>query len=223
MTKDDNKIYLNPTAVRIWHWINALGIITLCLTGMQIRFPDHFPIFGAYKNAILLHDTAGIVVSVLYLVWLIHYVFIEKSLKKLYIPTMDDIKNGFIRQGRFYVIDFFKGKPNPHVSTPDNKFNPLQKSAYMMFMLVFMPLVIISGILLMNIMPLRRMILMVGGLPFLVAAHYLIACCFIAFLGAHMYLATMGHTFTAHIKAMWTGWEDAHHEAPGAEDVKNTA
>jgi len=222
MTKDDNKIYLNPTAIRIWHWINALGIVTLCLTGMQIRFPDHFPIFGAYKNAILLHDTAGIVVSVLYLVWLVHYVFIEKSLKKLYIPTMDDIKNGFIRQGKFYVIDFFKGKPNPHVSTPDNKFNPLQKSAYMMFMLVLLPLVIITGILLMNIMPLRRMILMVGGLPFLVAAHYLIACCFIAFLGAHMYLATMGHTFTAHIKAMWTGWEDAHHEAPEA-DAKNTA
>jgi len=227
MNKDElGKIYLNPTIVRIWHWINALGIVTLCLTGVQIRFPDHAPVFGAYKNAIMLHDTAGIVVSIMYVIWLGYYAFVARSLRRLYIPTMNDVKQGFLRQGRYYLIDFFKGGPNPHVSTPDRKFNPLQKSAYMMFMLVLMPLVIISGLLLMNIMPLRRWILMVGGLPFLVAAHFLIACCFTAFLCAHIYLATMGHTFLAHFKAMWTGWEEAHGEhkpEASAAYVSNTS
>ncbi len=209
-TNQQERIYINPTVIRTWHWVNAFSIITLCLTGLQIRFPDHLPIFGAYKNAIVLHDTAGIMVSALYLVWLSHYALVEKSLRKLYIPSKEDIREGFMRQGRYYVIDFFKGAPNPHVSSPDCKFNPLQKSAYMIFMLVLLPLVIISGMLLMNIMPLRRWILMVGGLPFLVAAHYLIACCFIAFLCVHIYLATMGHSFLSHFKAMWTGWEEVH-------------
>ena len=224
MMKDENeKIYLNPTIVRIWHWINALGIVTLCLTGIQIRFPEEAPIFGAYKNAIMLHDTAGITVSVLYVVWLVYYAFVAKTLRRLYIPTMKDIKEGFLRQGKYYLVDFFKGRPNPHVSTPECKFNPLQKSAYMMFMLVLLPLVIVSGILLMNIMPLRQWILAAGGLPLLVAAHFLIACAFTAFLFVHIYLATMGHSVLAHFKAMWTGWEDVHHGPPEAEPQPGTA
>ena len=34
-----DKIYLNPTPVRIWHWLNAFGFIALILSGIQIRFP----------------------------------------------------------------------------------------------------------------------------------------------------------------------------------------
>ncbi len=222
--KDENeKIYLTPAVIRIWHWVNALGIVTLCLTGFQIRFPVQAPIFGAYKNAVMLHDTAGIVVSVLYVVWLVYYGLVARTLGRLYIPTLDDIKQGFLRQGRYYLVDFFKGRPNPHVCSPDSKFNPLQKSAYMMFMLVLLPLVIVSGIMLMNIMPLRRWILAAGGLPLLVAAHFLIACAFIAFLCVHVYLATMGHSVLAHFKAMWTGWEEVHHGLPEPEVKAGTA
>lgn len=226
--QEEERVYLNPTVIRIWHWINAFGIVTLCLTGIQIRFPDHFHLFGAYRNAIRLHDTAGIVVSILYLVWLVYYLLVSKKLRKIYIPTLQDIKEGMPRQARYYLFDYFRGKPNPHVSTPDSKFNPLQKSAYTMFMLVFTPLVIISGLLLLNIMPLRRWILMVGGLRLLIGAHFLIACCFLAFLFAHVYLATMGHSILAHFKAMWTGWEDveahpAHHPEKETAYVSNTS
>ena len=38
--------------------------------------------------------------------------------------------------------------------------------------------------------------------------HILLACCLIAFLPTHVYLATLGHTPAGHIKTMWTGWED---------------
>ena len=136
------KIYLNPTPVRIWHWLNALGIITLTITGIQIRWPDYVNIFGTYKSAISLHNTAGIVVSISYLLWIIYYIFVAGSLIKLYVPTMEDIKYGLFRQGIFYFFFYFFGKPNPHVPTPDNKFNPLQKVTYLMIMLVLLPLVI---------------------------------------------------------------------------------
>jgi thiosulfate reductase cytochrome b subunit len=49
---------------------------------------------------------------------------------------------------------------------------------------------------------------MIGGLKLLAGLHFLLACSLVAFLPTHIYLATLGHTPTEHIKTMWTGWED---------------
>lgn len=213
--KHKQMIYLTPMPVRIWHWLNAFGIVTLCLTGLQIRFPDYVNIFGAYIAAIRLHNAAGVVVSISYFLWLIYYLVVAKSLIKLYIPTMADIKSGIFRQVFFYFLTYFLGKPNPHHASPESKFNPMQKAAYLVIMLVLLPLVIVSGGLLMYIAPLREVFLLLGGIKMLVGTHFLIACCFTAFLFVHIYLATLGHTPLAYFKPMWHGWEeveeDAHH------------
>jgi thiosulfate reductase cytochrome b subunit len=208
------QIYFTPTPVRIWHWLNAFGIVTLCITGVQIRFPEYANIFGTYKAAISLHNTAGVMVSISFFLWFFYYLFIAGSLVKLYIPNMDDIKRGIFRQAVFYFFSYFLGRQNPHAATLDNKFNAIQKMSYLFIMFVFLPLVIISGVLLMNIGPLRGWIIMIGGIKFLVDAHYLIACSFFAFLCVHMYMATLGHTPFAHFKQMWTGWEEVetHHQ-----------
>ena len=59
----NNMVYLNTTPIRIWHWLNALGIITLCISGAQIRFPEYITLLGSYKSVILLHNTSGYVVT----------------------------------------------------------------------------------------------------------------------------------------------------------------
>ncbi|MEI6705324.1 MAG: cytochrome b/b6 domain-containing protein, partial [Deltaproteobacteria bacterium] len=41
-------IYLQPIPVRVWHWLNALGIVTLCVSGAQIRFPEYVTVLGSY-------------------------------------------------------------------------------------------------------------------------------------------------------------------------------
>jgi len=61
---------------------------------------------------------------------------------------------------------------------------------------------------LINIEPMRDLVLMIGGLKILMAIHYLLACCLCAFLFTHVYLATLGRTAFAYIKPMWTGWEE---------------
>lgn len=210
--KHTEHIYLTPMPVRIWHWLNAFGIVTLCITGLQIRFPDHANIFGTYKAAISLHNTAGVVVSISYALWLIYYMLVAGTLVKLYIPTLDDIKRGVFRQAFFYFFYYFLGRPNPHHATPDSKFNPMQKAAYLMIMLVLLPLVIVSGAALMYIAPMREFILIIGGIKTLVSAHFLIACSFCAFLFVHIYLATLGHTPLAYFKPMWNGWEKVEHD-----------
>lgn len=200
-------IYLTPMPIRIWHWVNALGIVTLCLTGIQIRFPEYVTLFGAYKNAIVLHNTAGIAVSVCYPLWFFYYALVARSLGKIYLPSGQDLKQGLLRQALFYFFFYFFGRPNPHHSSPENKFNPLQKTAYVAIMLVLMPLVIVSGVLLLNLAPLGWVVALFGGLKLLVSAHFLIACCFTAFLFVHIYLATLGRTPLEHFKPMWDGWE----------------
>jgi thiosulfate reductase cytochrome b subunit len=210
--KPHELVYLTPTPVRIWHWLNALGIVTLCVTGLQIRFPDVVNIFGTYKAAIRLHNTAGVVVSISFCLWLFYYMFVAGSLIRLYVPNMEDIKRGIVRQALFYFFYYFTGKPAPYHATPENKFNPMQKTAYMMIMLVLLPLVILTGVLLLNVATLREWIIMIGGIKVLVSAHFLIACSFFAFLFVHIYLATLGHTPLAHFKPMWTGWEEVEHK-----------
>jgi thiosulfate reductase cytochrome b subunit len=201
-------VYVTPMPVRIWHWLNAFGIVTLCVTGLQIRFPDFINVFGAYKAAIRLHNTAGVVVSISYILWLTYYLVVAKSLIQQYVPTLDDLKTGIFRQAYFYFLTYFLGKPNPHHSTPDHKFNPMQKATYLIIMLVLLPLVIFSGVLLMYVAPLREILLLLGGIKMLVGSHFLVACCFTAFLFVHIYLATLGHTPLSHFKPMWNGWEE---------------
>jgi thiosulfate reductase cytochrome b subunit len=207
-----HKIYLQPTPVRIWHWLNAFGIITLTATGAQIRFPEFISLFGSYKSAILLHNTAGLVVSASFSLWFFYYGLVARNMRKVYVPTKEDLQVGILRQAKFYFLTYFLGWKNPHHPTPENKFNPMQKSAYLAIMFVLMPLVALTGILLTNVSPLREFVILVGGLKILDAAHYLLACCLIAFLFTHVYLATLGKTAMAYIKPMWTGWEE---EEPG--------
>lgn len=217
------RIYLTPTPVRVWHWLNAFGIVTLCLTGAEIRFPEYVSILGGYKAAVRLHNTAGVVVTLSYALWFIYYGFVARKLVRLYVPTVRDLKQGLVRQAFYYFYYFFRGtRPNPHHANPENKFNPLQKSAYAAVMFVLTPLVIVTGILIMNVAPLRAAVAVLGGLKVVTAAHWLLACAFCAFLIAHVYLATLGHTPFAHFKPMWTGWEEAeeeHDDATGRQDA----
>ncbi|MHB8909373.1 MAG: cytochrome b/b6 domain-containing protein [Syntrophales bacterium] len=201
-------IYFTPTPVRIWHWLNALGIVTLCVTGIQIRFPEYANIFGTYKAAIKLHDIAGVTVATSFFLWFFYYLFIARNLVKVYVPNLGDIKQGIFQQAFFYFFEYFLGRKNPHNATLENKFNAIQKMSYLFIMFLFLPLVIASGLLLMNVAPLRGWIIMIGGIKFLVDAHYLIACSFFAFLCVHIYMATLGHTPFAHFRQMWTGWEE---------------
>ncbi|MDY0189865.1 MAG: cytochrome b/b6 domain-containing protein [Desulfuromonas sp.] len=203
------RIYLTPTPVRIWHWLNALGIVTLCVTGAQIRFPDVINIFGTYKAAVSLHHTAGIVVALSFVLWLFYYAVIARMLTKLYVPDVKDIQSGMIRQALYYFFYFFTGtKENPHHESPTNKFNPMQKGAYVVIMMILVPVVIVTGLALLNLGPLRELVMLLGGVRVVVGVHFLVACALGAFIPTHFYLATLGHTPFAHFKPMWTGWED---------------
>ena len=216
-------VYLQPLPVRIWHWINAFGIILLSVTGAQIRFPEVVNVMGSYQTAIQVHNVAGVAVSLSFSFWFFYYKMVQNSLEKLYIPNEEDLKHGLLRQLLYYCFWYFMGKPSPFHATPEEKFNPMQKSAYLAVMFVLVPLVGLTGLLLMNLTPLRVLVLATGGIKIIVAVHFLLACSLVAFLCTHVYLATLGTTPLAYMKPRVFGWEeveehpDDHHEEEQAD------
>lgn len=212
---EKTKIYLQPIPIRVWHWLNAFGIVTLAVTGAQIRFPETLSFLGSYQTAIRVHNAAGLIVSFAFLIWFFYYATVKNNLDDIYIPNQEDIKHGIVRQLLYYCFWYFLGRPSPFHATPKVKFNPMQKAAYLVVMFMLEPFVIFSGLLLMNVTPLRVLVLMTGGIKFIVALHFLLACSLVAFLCTHVYLATLGATPLSYLKPMIFGWEEVeeHHEA----------
>ncbi len=206
------RTYLQPLPVRMWHWINALCFFVLIVTGAQIRYRDALNLM-TFRSAVDIHNIFGFVLLGNFLVWASYYLVTRKL--KIYIPD-PNLKNfilGALKQARYYGYGIFIGEPSPHHATPDHKFNPMQQVAYFNIMLLFIPLQIASGILMWDIKRFAAVIAFVGGIKFVDAVHVFLTLFFTSFLFVHVYLATLGHSWLTHIKAMITGYEDVAEDA----------
>lgn len=207
------KIYLHPLPVRIWHWINALGFILLIITGAQIRFADQLGLMS-FKTAVQIHSWTGFILLANYFIWLIYYLFTGK-LFKIYIPPfwrpVDFIKRS-IKQAKYYGYGIMVGDKNPHHATPDNKFNPMQQLAYLSIMVILIPVQILTGLMLWDPELFSGLVNLIGGIQIATLIHTALWVFFSAFIIIHIYLASLGHTPTAHFVAMITGYEEEHDE-----------
>ncbi len=196
------KILLHPFIERLWHWVQAICVIMLIITGIILHWPERFP--GWFQWAVSVHNWFGIATVIAFIVWLVYNLATRRI--KHYIPRRGEIPTGMIKQARFYAYGIFKHEPHPYAPTEDNKFNPLQKIAYLQFQVFFLPILLLSGILYMYPDTFRGLINALGGLWVLSLIHYLLGALFAAFLMAHLYLATTGETIGENFKAMIFGY-----------------
>ena len=201
------KIYVHPLPVRIWHWINAFGFIIMILTGFQIRYVGLIDVIS-FRTAVLLHEWVGFVLIANFFVWLLFYLFSDKI--RVYHPDLSPTRHflASVRQLRFYGYGIFKGEPNPHHISAYKKFNAMQSMAYQIMMLLLVPLQFYTGVLLWDVEHFGGMIDALGGLRVVDTAHVLIFVFFVGFIFIHPYLASLGHTRSAHFQAMITGYEE---------------
>jgi thiosulfate reductase cytochrome b subunit len=209
-------MYIHPAPVRVWHWINAVGFIILILTGIQIRFAEVLDLFSL-EEAVQIHNYVGFVVIAAYGLWVTYYFGTGKI--KLYFPNPRTFVPDAARQIKYYGSGIFKGEPNPHHMTPENKFNALQQKAYIGIMFVFLPAQMITGLFLWRVKKFENYIELLGGVKIVDTIHVLLFFFFATFIFVHAYLATLGHTPLAHFKAMFTGFEDIHDEPAAEEEV----
>jgi thiosulfate reductase cytochrome b subunit len=212
-----NRIYVHPLPVRIWHWINAIGFVTLILTGFQIRYFDLVQAMP-FSAAVSIHNTVGFVLVANYFVWLCFYLFTDKI--TVYHPELRPkvYFRDAIRQALFYGYGIFKGEPNPHHVTAHKKFNALQSTMYQIIMILLVPIQFYTGVLLWNVDGFSGSIAVLGGVRVVATVHVGLFIFFTAFIFGHVYLASLGHTTGAHFKAMLTGYEEVEEPAKGNAD-----
>lgn len=198
----EEKIFLHPLIERIWHWVQALCILMLIITGIILHWPEKFP--GWFDWAVSVHNWFGMATVIAFLVWLAYNLLTGRI--SHYIPKRSEIPVGMITQAKFYGYGIFRHEPHPYAPTEDNKFNPLQKIAYLQFQVLLMPILLISGLLYMYPDTFRGLINMLGGIWMIGIIHLILGALFTAFLMAHLYLATTGETVGENFKAMITGW-----------------
>ena len=210
-----SKLYVNPLPVRIWHWANAFLFIVLIVTGVQIRYLDLISLFS-YRTAVVVHNWVAFALIANYFIWLLFYLFSDRN--RAYHPEFNIIKlaDKSFKQMKYYGYGMFKGEHSPHHMDPYDKFNPLQRMLYQILMLFLLPLQFATGLLLWDVKRFSAAIDMVGGVRVVDTVHVLIFIFFVFYMCFHPYLATLGHTPTAHIKAMITGYEDVEEEPQAA-------
>lgn len=207
----EKKVYLHPLPVRIWHWINALCFFFLLLSGLQMRYGDIFEILP-FRKALFIHNLFGFILILNFFLWVIYYHATGKVFR-LYIPArpreIGTFLKELIRQSAYYGYGLLIGERNPHEPKPENKFNPLQKISYH-FVMLFMPIQIITGLMLWNPSFFSGWIRFLGGILTIDTIHIFLTIFYLAFIVIHLYFATLGPTVFSHIKAMFTGYEEAH-------------
>jgi thiosulfate reductase cytochrome b subunit len=210
------RVYLHSKTIRIWHWIQAIIVMILMITGAQLRVPD-LTTAPLYRLAVLIHLYAGYAMAAGFLFWLV-YSAVSGSLRRHYVLRLDDA--GLMRkQVLYYLYGILRGRQNPFTPTPAAKFNPLQKIAYASVMFIFTPLIVITGVLYSDIFTFRELIGRTFGIRYLAALHVAVSYIFLCYLAVHIYLSTLGPSVFSHIKAMITGWE----EEPEEEGPVNEA
>lgn len=192
-----NRVILYHTAAaRILHWINAVSIGMLTLTGFYIHWPLDFPVFTNMDSARKLHF---VFMYILFfgILTRVYYSFTSGDYKDImFVPA--DIK-GFPALTGYYL---FLSRCLPDFG----KYNPGQKLMYTAWALLIQ-VQVVSGFILYWPSWLGWLAAPFGGLMVMRQIHYLTTWVFVVTVALHVYLAFIGG-FTV-VKSIFTGYMPA--------------
>lgn len=200
-----HKTYMYTVYERQWHWLQTAVIFGLLFTGLIIHKPEMFG-FLSFRYVVQIHNILAAILVINAGLALFYHVASGEI--RQYLPQPRGFFYQSMAQASYYLSGIFRGKSYPFAKTPEKKLNPLQQLTYFAILNVLLPAQIITGALIWGAQTYPDLADSLGGLPFLGPLHSLMAWMFASFIVAHVYLTTTGHTPTAHIKAMITGWDD---------------
>ncbi|GAB1371699.1 thiosulfate reductase cytochrome B subunit [Candidatus Kapaibacterium sp.] len=207
------KVMLYPLWLRIWHWSNAILFLVLILSGISMHYTATNELFLSFDVAMYTHNIAGILLSLFFGIYLI--MNIVSGNYKHYIPQIQGIVDRMIKQSIYYVYGVFKGHDHPFHTSEKLKFNPLQQLTYFAIMFFLLPVILISGWLLMFPELAPENVLGMGGVWPMAILHIVVGFFLSLFMFGHIYLATHGETPTANFKSMIDGYHEIHeHHSP---------
>ncbi len=212
--------YLFTAYERIWHWVMALSVLALILTGIRIHFPGGIRLLGA-ANAIATHNFFAAVLALNAFLALFYH--LTTAAIRQFLPGRKGVAKAVKLQTRYYLRDIFKGLPAPFRPSRERKLNVLQQISYLFLLNFLFPFQIITGVMIWLVGKSPDFAAEVGGLQVIAPLHNLGSWMFISFLVAHIYLATTGHTVLAHLRGMLEGYEEVEVPDTGRPPPVSTA
>lgn len=201
-----DRIYLLPLWLRLWHWANALLIITLAITGGSLHFSNPAAPVVEFSLAVRLHNIAGVLLACNYSFFVIANAVTGNWWQ--YVPKPPGILARCWAQTRYYLWGVFKGEPEPFKVTLETNFNALQALIYWFIMYIVLPVTVATGLVFLYPQLAPAELFGVDGLLPVALLHYLSAGVIVLFAIAHIYLGTMGKRLTSLYKTMITGWHE---------------
>ncbi|MEM6482912.1 MAG: Ni/Fe-hydrogenase, b-type cytochrome subunit [Pseudomonadota bacterium] len=195
----NSSVYVYEAPVRLWHWINALAILVLCVTGYLIGSPPptmiiaeatHQFVFGYIRFA---HFAAAMIMTVGFF-GRIYWAFVGNSHSRqmFKLPLLNRKWWAEVwGEARWYM--FLEKKPKKYVG-----HNPLAQIAMFFFMTVGMTFMIVTGFALYSEGAGRDGILdtifgplldFVGGSQMMHQIHHLGMWAIVVFIIIHIYAA----------------------------------
>ncbi len=196
MTKRLVKIY--PLFERFWHWSQMVLIFVLLFTGFGLHGLHQLI---AFEPAVMLHTIAALTLIVLW-IFAIFWHFTTGT----WVHYMPNSK-GLWQVIRFYAYGIFKGEHHPYRKAYWRKHNPLQALSYLALKLILFPAVWLSGLAFLTYNFWEHRPNASFLLELVANVHLLAAYAIAAFIIAHVYLLTVGHSFKEHVKPMITGFD----------------
>jgi thiosulfate reductase cytochrome b subunit len=209
------RIYLLPLWIRLWHWSNALLIISLAVTGFSLHFADPKLPLVEFALAARLHQVIGIALVALYAFFVVANLVSGNWWQ--YVPKPPGILERCWVQGKWYMVGIFRGEPHPYRVSEQTNFNALQALSYWFIMYMIMPLMLLSGLLFLFPEFAPDRVFGFDGLLPVAVVHYITGAIIVMFMIAHIYLGTTGATVTSMFKTMINGW----HEHVGPVDSRH--
>lgn len=198
------KIYMYEAYERFWHWLQAIGIVILLLTGLVIHRPS-LAGFLSYRHVVAVHNILAALLILNAALSLFYHLTTGQI--RQYLPRPYGFFEDAIVQAKYYMQGIFRNDAHPFAKTPEDKLNPLQRITYFGILNVLLPLQGLTGILMWVGQKWPELAGLAGGLPFLAPFHTLTAWLFAAFILGHVYLTTTGTTPLEATRGMITGWE----------------
>ena len=184
---------------RFWHWTQAAAIFVLLFTGFGIHGLHPF---GDFETLVSVHVVAALYLMVLW-VFAIFWHLTTGSWRH-YVPTTQ----GLWRVARYYAWDIFTGQDHPYRKHFWRKHNPLQAISYLGLKLFLFPTLWISGLAYLSYSLWQQGPASNSALEWVALIHTAAAFVMAAFIIIHIYLLTTGHSFSAHVKPMITGYDE---------------
>jgi len=131
----EERLYLYPSLVRFWHFINAVLILVLIFSGISMQYSDPLRPILRFDIAVSLHNFSGILLTLNYFIFIIGN--INSGNYRHYKIKLKGFGDRLKKQFTYYTYGMFRNMPPPFPVTKKSKFNPIKQITYFLVMFVF--------------------------------------------------------------------------------------